>query len=108
MTNTVVAIFFLFAVFLTPITVLAESDDIEKEGIAKCTQLASQMFNNNLAIKQKSKQLGKPSHVTHIESFLVWRASCAEKPPTGQGNVTALCQGSNSRPLEKPHVINVL
>lgn len=69
------------------------ADELDKEGIAKCTALASKMFSSALPEKGKSGTLGKPRNVTNIEYLVTWRAACAEKPPKGPGNVTALCQG---------------
>jgi hypothetical protein len=31
--------------------------------------------------------------ISNIEPLATWRASCAEKPPVGEGNVMALCDG---------------
>ncbi len=31
-----------------------------------------------------------------ITPLVTWRAACAERPPTGPGNVTALCEGKRT------------
>jgi hypothetical protein len=31
-----------------------------------------------------------------LEPLVTWRAACAERAPTGPGNVTALCQGERT------------
>jgi hypothetical protein len=36
-------------------------------------------------------------NVNDITPLYTWRASCAEKPPTGKGNVMALCEGTSIR-----------
>ncbi len=87
----------VFALFFMTLNVWAE-DELDREGIAKCTQLALKMFSTASPDKHKSGALGKPRNVTNIESFVTWRAACAEKPPKGPGNVTALCQADAMTP----------
>lgn len=77
---------FLFAFFLATscATAYAQDEDFDKKGQDNCQRLAKQL--------NQSKQLGiRPQGMT---SLATWRAACAERPPTGPGNVTALCEGT--------------
>jgi len=35
--------------------------------------------------------------VSNAKQLVTWRASCAESPPTGPGNVDLLCEGDIAR-----------
>ena len=87
----------VFTFFLMTLNIWAE-DNLERAGIAKCTQLALKMFSTASSDKHQSEALGKPRNVKNIEFFVTWRAACAEKPPKCPGNVTALCQGDALTP----------
>jgi hypothetical protein len=56
--------------------------------------LESKMHNNCQALAKelnKSKNLGiSPEGMLPL---VTWHAACAERPPTGPGDVTALCEG---------------
>jgi hypothetical protein len=44
-----------------------------------------------------AKELNKSKKISismdGMQALATWRAACAERPPTGAGNVTALCEG---------------
>lgn len=57
--------------------------DVEKKALAACQSLAKEMNQaRHIGIRQDG-----------MTSMFSWHAACAEKPPTGPGNVTALCEG---------------
>lgn len=58
-------------------------NDVDAEGLGKCVSLAKEL--------NQTKALG--IRVDGLERLFTWRAACAERPPTGPGNVTVLCQG---------------
>lgn len=58
-------------------------DDLEKKMLNDCKVLA----------KEINKSHGAGISLNDISSLVTWRAACADRPPTGPGNVTALCQG---------------
>lgn len=60
-----------------------DETDIDKEMLARCQALASQL--------NKSKSAG--ISLKDITPLVTWRAACAERPPSGPGNVTSLCEG---------------
>jgi len=65
-------------------TALAQGEnDLEKKMLNDCQVLA----------KEINKSHGAGISLEAISPLVTWRAACAEKPPTGLGNVTALCQG---------------
>jgi hypothetical protein len=65
-------------------TVFAQGEnDLEKKMLNDYQVLAKEI--------NKSNGVGISSEA--ISPLVTWRAACAEKPPTGPGNVTALCQG---------------
>jgi len=56
--------------------------------------LDKRMLNNCQALANEiNKSHGVGISLDTISPLVTWRAACAEKPPTGVGNVTALCQG---------------
>lgn len=66
---------------------LAQDDqDVDKKMLANCQALAGQL--------NKSHCTG--ISLNDITPLVTWRAACAERPPTGPGNVTALCEGKLS------------
>ncbi|MYM39443.1 hypothetical protein [Duganella qianjiadongensis] len=74
------------ALFLTAAwgSVFAQSEsDLEKKMLNNCQVLANEI--------NQSHSVG--ISLEAISPLVTWRAACAEKPPTGLGNVTALCQG---------------
>ncbi|WP_444846866.1 hypothetical protein [Duganella caerulea] len=58
-------------------------NDLEKKMLTNCQVLA----------KDLNKSRGVGISPEGISPLVTWRAACAERPPTGPGNVTALCQG---------------
>jgi len=55
------------------------------------------MLNDCQALaKAINKSHGVGISLKAISPLVTWRAACAEKPPTGPGNVTALCQGKRA------------
>jgi hypothetical protein len=57
-------------------------------------ELAAKMMNDCQALARelnRSKQLG--IRTEGLQPLFTWRAACAERPPTGPGDVTALCEG---------------
>lgn len=62
-------------------------DDVEAEMIRKCESLAE------LLNKTKNTNI----NINELRAFVTWRATCAEQPPTGEGNVMALCEGTSVR-----------
>ncbi|MFK3736746.1 hypothetical protein [Massilia sp. TN1-12] len=62
----------------------AQDSDVEKEMVDRCQAVAKQL--------NKTRKLG--IRADGMEAFATWRAACAERPPTGPGNVTALCEGT--------------
>ena len=62
------------------------TDDLEKQMLEKCQAVAKEL--------NKTRQAGiSPDG---LEPLVTWRAACAERPPAGPGNVTALCQGKRT------------
>lgn len=62
------------------------ADDADKEDVKKCQMLAADM--------NKSKGVG--ISMEGMTRLVTWRAACAERPPVGRGNVTALCEGKRT------------
>lgn len=61
-------------------------DDADKKALENCQRVARQL--------NQAKKVGiQPQGMTTV---VTWRAACAERPPTGPGNVTALCEGTRS------------
>jgi hypothetical protein len=58
-------------------------DDLEKKSRDTCQVVAKEL--------NESKGVG--IDLKSISIHATWRAACAERPPTGPGNVTALCEG---------------
>jgi hypothetical protein len=58
-------------------------DELEKTMLNECKVLAKEI--------NRSKKVGISPE--DISPLFTWRAACAERPPTGAGNVTALCEG---------------
>lgn len=59
------------------------NDGLEKKMMDDCRALAKEL--------NQSKRLDiRPEG---LRPLVTWRAACAEHPPTGPGNVTALCEG---------------
>lgn len=63
--------------------VAQETDDLDKKMLANCQALATQL----------NKSHGAGISPKEITPLVTWRAACAERPPTGPGNVTSLCEG---------------
>ena len=59
-------------------------DDIDRKMLKDCQTLATELNAS------KGLGIGPDS----IRPFFTWHATCAERPPTGPGNVTALCEGT--------------
>jgi hypothetical protein len=59
------------------------NDDLERKMLNDCQILATKL--------SKSKKIS--ISMDGIQPLVTWRAACAERPPTGPGNVTALCEG---------------
>ena len=62
------------------------TDDLDKQMLEKCQTVAKEL--------NKTSQAG--ISLDGLEPLVTWRAACAERPPTGPGNVTALCQGKRT------------
>ena len=66
---------------------LAQGDkDLEEKMLLDCKVLAQEI----------NKSHGVGISLESISPLVTWRASCAERPPTGPGNVIALCQGKRT------------
>jgi hypothetical protein len=63
----------------------AEVDEFEQELTQNCESLAKTMA--------KTDKKFLLIHVKDIKGLVVWRSSRCEKPPTGEGTITALCEG---------------
>jgi len=59
------------------------NDDLERKMLNDCQILATKL--------SKSKKISISND--GIQPLVTWRAACAERPPTGPGNVTAHCEG---------------
>jgi hypothetical protein len=57
--------------------------ELEKKRLDTCQAVA----------KEINKSHGVGISLKGITTLATWRAACAEEPPTGPGNVTALCEG---------------
>lgn len=57
--------------------------ELEKKRLDTCQVVA----------KEINKSHGVGISLKDITTLATWRAACAEEPPTGPGNVTALCEG---------------
>ena len=53
------------------------------EDTSKCESITKHVVKSAVGAKD----------ISNIESLVTWRASCAEKPPVGEGKVTVLCDG---------------
>lgn len=62
------------------------NDDLESKMLNDCQVLAKKL---NI-----SKKVG--ISMNGIQPLVTWRAACAERPPTGPGYVTALCEGKRA------------
>lgn len=85
------------ALYLTIVwgSVLAQSEiGLEKKMLNNCQALASEI----------NKSHGVGISLDTISPLVTWRAACAEKSPTGVGNVTALCQGERFTEMGKEEV----
>ena len=63
-----------------------DGDEVIQELKQNCESLAKDMA------KRDKKFLSV--HVKNIRGLVVWRSSRCEKPPTGEGVITALCEGA--------------
>lgn len=79
-------------------TSTAPLNDIELNALNECKQLATKMFSD------KFTQKDIPQNISNVEYLFTWRAGCAERPPTGKGNVTALCQAKATKNGQPNHV----
>lgn len=70
------------ALFFISLSAMAV-EDFEVKALQACETLARDI----------EKTLVPTSKITQIEYLVTWRAACAERPPTGPGNVKALCTG---------------
>jgi hypothetical protein len=59
------------------------NDDLDRKMLNNCQVLAKKL--------SKTKQVS--ISMDGIQPLVTWRAACAERPPTGPGNVTSLCEG---------------
>jgi hypothetical protein len=71
---------------LCSVTSAQGAQEVDKKEIDACLVLAQEI--------NKSHKLGIRSD--GITRHLTWHDVCAERPPTGRGNVTALCQGTRT------------
>ncbi|SDC06359.1 hypothetical protein SAMN05428966_10122 [Massilia sp. PDC64] len=62
------------------------TDDLDKRMLEKCQAVA----------KDLNKTRRAAISLDGLEPLVTWRAACAERPPTGPGNVTALCTGKHT------------
>jgi hypothetical protein len=62
------------------------TDDLDKQMLEKCQAVA----------KELNKTRRAAISLDGLEPLVTWRAACAERPPTGPGNVTALCTGKHT------------
>lgn len=60
-------------------------DDIEALLLRECERLA--------LVLNKTKNTN--ININELRGFVTWRATCAEEPPAGDGNVMALCEGTS-------------
>ena len=68
------------------VSVSHAADSSDYEDLKKCRALATEL--------NRTKNVGiDPDGMTRL---VTWRAACAERPPTGPGNVTALCEGKRT------------
>lgn len=81
MLNKICIAFWLGAISCS--AVAQESDDLDKKMLSNCQAVATEL--------NKSKSAG--ISLKEIAPLVTWRAACAERPPAGPGNVTALCEG---------------
>jgi len=58
-------------------------DDLEKKMLNDCRRLAKELDESDML----------RIDLNSIRALLTWHAACAERPPAGPGNVTALCEG---------------
>lgn len=76
---------FFAALVIAPL--FANAEELDPSMIKDCVQLA--------ALLNKSGKVN--INTNEIAPLYTWRASCAERPPTGEGNVMALCEGTSVR-----------
>jgi hypothetical protein len=74
------------------------SNDIELEALNECKQLAVKIFS------ERSVNKDFPQNISNVEYMFTWHAGCAERPPTGKGNVTALCQAQATKNGQPNHI----
>lgn len=63
----------------------AGADEIDPALLQGCTQ-AAELLNRSGKVNINTNDL---------TPLVTWRASCAESPPTGEGNIMALCEGTS-------------
>jgi hypothetical protein len=68
--------------------------DLENKMLRDCQVVAKKL--------NKSKELNRG--LDEIQPFVTWHATCAERAPTGPGNVTALCEGKRETAKGKERV----
>jgi len=59
------------------------NDDLDRKMLNNCQVLAKKLSASN-RVRISTEE---------IKPLFTWNASCAERPPTGPGKVTALCEG---------------
>jgi hypothetical protein len=65
----------------------AKTEEMDSSMIKDCVRLA-ELLNNSDKVNINTNE---------VTPLYTWRASCAERPPTGEGNVMALCEGTSVR-----------
>ena len=86
---TIQACFFLFLATAGGCAFAQQDDGGDREDVEACRVVAEKINQSHkLGIRREG-----------LARFATWRAACAERPPTGKGNVTVLCQGK--RPTGK-------
>jgi hypothetical protein len=60
-----------------------DASELEKKMLDECRAVAMEINTSH----------GAGISLKDITPLVTWRAACAERPPTGPGNVTALCEG---------------
>ena len=72
-----------FKVVACALTLISSHVVFAIEDTSKCESITKHVVKSAVGAKD----------ISNIESLVTWRASCAEKPPVGEGKVTVLCDG---------------
>ncbi len=77
----------LLGTFTTPLVFGSEAEKADPSMLKDCVQLA-RLLNKSGKVNINENE---------VTPLYTWRAGCAERPPSGEGKVMALCEGISVR-----------